>query len=50
MPKQVLLTAEIRRAIPPLYANEDKAFDDVIVVAKLNPHLAAKHHDAYADR
>ena len=35
MPKQVLLTAEIRRAIPPLYANEDKAFDDVIVVAKL---------------
>jgi hypothetical protein len=35
MPTQMLLTAEIRRAIPPLYANEDKAFDDVIVVAKL---------------
>ena len=35
MPKQVLLTAEIRKALPPLYTNEEKSLDDVIVVAKL---------------
>jgi hypothetical protein len=31
----MLLTAEIRKALPPLYTNEKKELDDVIVVAKL---------------
>lgn len=35
MAKQMLLTTEIRRALPPLCANEKKELDDVIVVAKL---------------
>jgi hypothetical protein len=35
MPTQVLLTAAIRKKLPPLYANENKALDDVLVVAKL---------------
>lgn len=35
MPRiQQLVTAPIRKALPPLYANENKNLDDVVVVAK----------------
>lgn len=32
--RQKLMTAELRKALPPLYANEDKDLDAVVVVAK----------------
>lgn len=35
MATQMLLTAEIRKALPPLYTNENKPLDEVIVVVKL---------------
>ena len=39
MKKQMLLTAAIRKSLPPLYANENKKPEDVPVVVKFfNPY------------